>query len=56
MEKYYCPVNAWDCPYFKDDCECTIGDPMKECDDYYAMMECLEDTNPLHIYIFGGIN
>ena len=53
MEKVYCPVNAWDCPYFKDDCECTIGDPMKECDDYYAMMDFLENDDGPDIIIFG---
>lgn len=31
--KIYCPVNGWDCPYYKDN-ECGIEDPMNECDDF----------------------
>ena len=37
MKKFYCPVNGWDCPYFKKDCSCAIVDkgenPVLECDD-----------------------
>lgn len=44
---YHCPVNGWDCPYYKD-CDiiegveefhlCTIeGDPYEECDDFFGM-------------------
>lgn len=42
---YHCPVNAWDCPYYKDEpnhpCLCTIdGNPYEECDDFaYAWGE-----------------
>lgn len=41
---YHCPVNAWDCPYYKDHdedpdhgCLCTLENPVAECDDFYAM-------------------
>lgn len=44
---YHCPVNGWDCPYYKDSaiiegveeyCLCAIdGDPHDECDDFYSM-------------------
>lgn len=44
---YHCPVNGWDCPYYKgsDIIEgveefhlCTIeGDPYEECDDFFGM-------------------
>ena len=42
MKHYHCPVNAWDCPYYKDEpnhpCVCTIeGDPFYECDDFAGM-------------------
>lgn len=37
MKKFYCPVNGWDCPYWKKDGTCKIvdegKDPVKECDD-----------------------
>ena len=53
MEKIYCPVNAWDCPYYTEGGVCTIENPLEECDDYAAMEECLNDDDPAHIYIFG---
>ena len=31
--KIYCPLNGWDCPYYKKG-ECGIEDPVKECDDF----------------------
>lgn len=44
---YHCPVNGWDCPYYKDSDIiegveefhlCTIeGDPYEECDDFFGM-------------------
>lgn len=40
MKHYHCPVNGWDCPYYSDapqQCLCTIGDPINECDDFYAV-------------------
>jgi hypothetical protein len=40
---FHCPVNGWDCPYFKNEkdnpCLCTMTDPYAECDDFYAMWE-----------------
>jgi len=37
MKKFYCPVNGWDCPYWKKDGTCGMVDegydPVKECDD-----------------------
>lgn len=36
-KKFYCPVNAWDCPYWKEDSSCAMvddgDDPVMECDD-----------------------
>ena len=44
---YHCPVNGWDCPYYKDSDIiegveefhlCAIeGDPYEECDDFFGM-------------------
>lgn len=51
---YYCPVNGWDCPYYKDDCICTLENPLMDCDDYAAFNECMEDDSNT-IYIFGDI-
>ena len=31
--KVYCPVNGWDCPYYKEG-ECKIENPIEECDDF----------------------
>lgn len=40
MKKFYCPANAWDCPYWKKDMTCALADegcdPVDECDDAYA--------------------
>ena len=36
-KKFFCPVNGWDCPYFKEDGSCSMVDdgdnPVMECDD-----------------------
>ena len=46
---FHCPVNGWDCPYYKDSAIiagveeyhlCTIdGDPYDECDDFFSMWD-----------------
>ena len=33
--KIFCPVNGWDCPYFKKNGECSLDNVDKECDDFY---------------------
>ena len=33
MEKYFCPVNGWDCPYYTKNGSCKLENPVKECDD-----------------------
>ena len=33
-----CPMFDMGCPYCLASGECTIGDPMNECDDYYYYM------------------
>lgn len=38
MNKIYCPVNGWDCPYYKKG-ECAIEDPFNECDDFGCFWE-----------------
>ena len=48
MKHYHCPVNGWDCPYYKDEadhpCQCTMEDPMAECDDFaYSWEGATED-------------
>lgn len=36
-KKFFCPVNGWDCPYWKKDGSCSMvddgDDPVMECDD-----------------------
>ena len=53
MKHFHCPVNGWDCPYYKDSanlagkeehCLCTLNNPYKECDDFYAMFG--DDCSP----------
>ena len=41
----YCPVNGWDCPYFKTDGTCTIEDPYDNCDDYAAIVDFFSDLD-----------
>ena len=37
---FHCPINDWECPYFKDEPEnnhrriCTLSDPMTDCDGF----------------------
>ena len=39
-KKFFCPVNGWDCPYWKEDGSCSMVDdgdnPVMECDDAYS--------------------
>ena len=32
----YCPVNAWDCSYYRENCKCSIDEPIEECDEYMS--------------------
>ena len=45
MRHYHCPVNGWDCPYYKDEpnhpCICTLENPYEECDDFSATNDFL---------------
>lgn len=41
-KKIYCPVNGWDCPYYKDG-ECGIENPIDECDDFGAFWDKGDD-------------
>ena len=36
--KIYCPVNGWDCPYYKNG-ECGIENPHADCDDFANMYD-----------------
>lgn len=45
---FHCPVNGWDCPYYKDNaiiegveeyCLCTMDDPYHDCDDFFCIWE-----------------
>lgn len=59
MKHYHCPVNGWDCPYFKNEVEiggkketCVCGmtfeklNPYFECDDFYfAFGDCENESN-----------
>ena len=45
VKKFFCPVNGWDCPYWKKDNSCSMIDegdnPIEECDDaaFFWMFE-----------------
>ena len=46
--KYFCPVNGWDCPYWRKDGTCELEETaIYECDDAAAIEEWLEDVPPL---------
>lgn len=34
--RIYCPVNGWDCPYYKGG-ECGLEKPLEDCDDFFAI-------------------
>ena len=41
----HCPVNAWDCPYWKKGI-CTMypeSDPIEECDDFATFWDVEDD-------------
>jgi len=46
-KKFFCPVNGWDCPYWKEDGFCSMvdngDDPVMECDDAATFWEPDED-------------
>ena len=48
VKKFFCPVNGWDCPYWKEDGSCSMVDdgdnPVMECDDAGYFWD--EDENP----------
>ena len=43
---FHCPVNGWDCPYYKDEpnhsCVCTMEDPYEDCEDFNSMWEGID--------------
>lgn len=47
-EKIFCPVNGWDCPYWRKDGTCGMTEdegchPLDECDDYAFFNDFFED-------------
>ena len=40
--KIYCPLNGWDCPYYKKG-ECGIENPLEECDDFGYFWDADDD-------------
>ena len=50
IKKFFCPVNGWDCPYFKKDGSCSMVDdgdnPVEECDDAGCFFDEEEDGLP----------
>ena len=47
-KKFFCPVNGWDCPYWKKDGTCSMVDdgdnPVMECDDAGYFCDDPEDA------------
>ena len=46
MKHFHCPVNGWDCPYFKNETIingqketriCSLENPIDDCVDFYSM-------------------
>ena len=50
-EHIHCPVNGWDCPYWKSGI-CQLDNPMEECDDFAAMWG--EEADPSEYTCDGG--
>ena len=52
-KKFFCPVNGWDCPYWKKDGSCSMvddgDDPVMECDDAYTFW-CDEDHEDYFVW------
>lgn len=52
-KKFFCSVNGWDCPYWKQDGSCSMvddgDDPVMECDDAYSMW-CDEDDEDFGVW------
>ena len=42
MKHFHCPVNGWDCPYYKNK-ECGLEDPHADCDDFASMWDKDDD-------------
>lgn len=38
VEHFHCPVNGWDCPYYKNGI-CELDDPMEDCDDFASVTD-----------------
>ena len=51
-KKFFCPVNGWDCPYWKEDGSCSMVDdgdnPLVECDD--ALVVCCDDPEDAFVW------
>ena len=54
VKKFFCPVNGWDCPYWKKDGSCSMvddgDDPVLECDDAGAFWD--DDETLLDTYVW----
>ena len=51
-DKYYCPVNAWSCPYWCKSGECVLGcSAPEQCEDAAFMEQELKEGE---ILIIGG--
>ena len=42
-ESIYCPVNGWDCPYWRENGKCIIDNPMEDCDDFAFFWDDWDD-------------
>ena len=43
-KRVYCPVNGWDCPYWRKNGACAMDNPFDECDDFTIFWESLEEA------------
>ena len=55
VKKFFCPVNGWDCPYWKEDGSCSMvddgDDPIMECDDTATFYD-----NPGEGFVWEDVN
>ena len=46
MKKIYCPINGWDCPYWREDDTCAMypdADPIEKCEDFGVFWDVGDD-------------
>ena len=56
---YHCPVNGWDCPYYKATTDesggiCLLENPYEDCDDFASMYDEDEEKEDFGTHMIVG--